>query len=143
MKKDDIRELLPKRAEQAKTPKIIIGGMNKRLECFLDSKGEYLAGKSTVIVTKSQIPNEILLGLLNSKLLSFCYKNMSQALSLAGGFMRVGPPQIRLLPIKTPSPNTSKLIKEYVDELTDLNQKLFKVDEESERGMALRAEDQT
>ena len=132
--KEEIRQLLPKRAEQAATPKIIIGGMNKRLECYFDNDAEYLAGKSTVIVTNPKIPFEALLGILNSKLLSFCYKIMFQALSLSGGFMRIGPPQIRLLPIKKPTTGQSKQLTELVQEMTKLNSKLGKVGEQSDRG---------
>jgi adenine-specific DNA-methyltransferase len=138
VKVDDLKELLPKRAGQAKSAKIIIGGMNKRLECFFDKHGAYLAGKTTVIITEPKLPFEVLLGILNSKLLSFCYKNMFQALSLSGGFMRIGPPQIRLLPIKTPSADQAERLTELVGELIGLNKKLGDVGEESDRGAALK-----
>ncbi len=130
---EEIRRLLPRRAEQAGTPKIIIGGLNKRLGCFFDSHAEYLAGKSTVIVTDPRIRFEVLLGILNSRLLSFCYKNMFQALSLSGGFMRIGPPQIRQLPIKQPTKQESERLTELVKELIGLNITLNKVSPESDR----------
>ena len=45
----DLAALSRMRLEQARSPKIIIGGMTLRLECFYD-EGECLAGKSTVII---------------------------------------------------------------------------------------------
>lgn len=140
VKKDEVERILPRRAEQASVPKIIIGGMNKRLECYYDEKGEFLAGKTTVIITNPKIKFEVLLGLLNSKLLSFCYRNMFQALSLSGGFMRIGPPQIRLLPIKKPSDSESRTLAGMVNLQIERRVRLGKVGESSDRGKALLEE---
>ncbi|MGI0016430.1 MAG: TaqI-like C-terminal specificity domain-containing protein, partial [Nitrososphaera sp.] len=102
----DLKRFSLKRYEEAKDSKIVIAGMTKRLECFLDTVS-YLAGKSTTIVRKKasllesdNIDLRVLLATLNSKLMTFVYKNMFKSLSLAGGYMRVGPPQIRSLPMK-------------------------------------------
>ena len=95
----DLEKKLPsKRREQAKLPKIIVAGMTKELECAIDLEGAFLAGKSTCIIFSS-INLKFLLGLLNSKLLSFYYRTIFGGSSLAGGYLRIGPPQLRTIPI--------------------------------------------
>ena len=98
----------PHRYEQAKTPKIITAGMTKELECFCDEAGAYLAGKSTTIVIPVTLNLLYLVGLLNSRLLTYFYKETFRSLSLAGGFFRVGPPQLGQLPIVVPEPSNTK-----------------------------------
>jgi hypothetical protein len=98
--RNNIANLPPTRKDQANQEKIIIAGMTKVLECYLDGYGEYLAGKSTTIIM-SQIDLHYLLGLLNSKLMSFIFKSMFSGNSLSGGYLRIGPPQLKVLPIKT------------------------------------------
>ena len=74
--------ILPKRFEQSSQPKIIITGM-RYFECFYDAKGEYIAGKSTIIIKGDNLYS--LLGILNSKLLSFYIKQSYSALGIDGG----------------------------------------------------------
>ena len=73
--------------------------MNKELECYLDD-GEFLAGKSTTIVMQKELDLRGLLLILNSDLMTYVYKNLFKSLSLAGGYMRIGTPQVKNLPIK-------------------------------------------
>jgi len=94
------KKLPPKRCEQAKRPKIIVAGMTKQLECAVDLEGVFLAAKSTSIIFSS-INLKFLLGLLNSKLLSFCYRTIFGGNTLQGGYLQIGPPQLRTLPIRT------------------------------------------
>lgn len=96
-----------KRREQADTPKVIVAGMTKVLECYPDLKGEYLAGKSTSIVL-SDLDIRYLSALLNSKLMSFYYDTVFGGNKLAGGYLRIGPPQLGTLPIKVPDLNNSQ-----------------------------------
>ncbi len=115
----------PNRANQSKSPKLVIGGMTKRLECYLDRDGEYIAGKSTVVVInknpKSKEPKlEVLLGILNSKLMTLWYRTTFKSLSLAGDFIRVGPPQIRALPIRLGTSLQQRNLQENVDALCNL-----------------------
>jgi hypothetical protein len=87
-----------KRLEQAQTPKIIVAGMTLRLECVLDMEGEYLAGKSTSIVFP-RTDLRYMLGLLNSKTVQYLYSTVFSGNKLQGGYLRVGPPQLREIPI--------------------------------------------
>ena len=92
--------------------------MCKVLECYLDN-GQYLAGKSTTIVFDSNIDLKVLVGILNSKLMSFFYATYFKSLSLAGGFFRFGTPQIKLLPIAKDKDNIYKSLSEVVNKLNN------------------------
>lgn len=82
VKKPDLKTILPKRYEQSVTPKIIITGM-RYFECFYDIKGDYIAGKSTIIIKGDDLFD--ILGILNSKLISFYIKQSYSALGIDGG----------------------------------------------------------
>jgi DNA-directed RNA polymerase beta' subunit len=59
--------------------------------------------------------------------MAFIYKNLFKSLSLAGGFMRVGPPQIRKLPIKTGSEVQNKTLMKLVEKIISLNNRLNEI----------------
>ncbi|TET34658.1 MAG: restriction endonuclease subunit M [Planctomycetota bacterium] len=120
-----------KRREQAETRKLIVAGMTKILECIIDEKGNILAGKSTSIIF-SDMELKYLLGLLNSRLISYFFINVHGGNKLAGGYLRIGPPQLRTIPIRTVD-FTNKKDKEkhdrmvkLVEAMLDLNRKLPK-----------------
>jgi type I restriction-modification system DNA methylase subunit len=130
--KDDLRENFPKRYKDSLSDKIIIAGMVKRMECLLDEKGDYLAGKSTVLVKsldKNHQDLKFFLAILNSKLLTEIYKHIFYTLTLAGGYLRIGAPQIKKLPMIIPSSGGEK--KEMVrlaGKMIKLNKELQKLD---------------
>ena len=95
------RALPSRRREQARTPKIVIAGMTKRLECALDYEGHFLAGKSTTIVMSEICDLKYLVGLLNSKLVDYYYNATFGGNKLSGGYLRIGPPQVKTMPIRT------------------------------------------
>ncbi|MDX2099586.1 MAG: TaqI-like C-terminal specificity domain-containing protein, partial [Leptolyngbyaceae cyanobacterium bins.59] len=96
-----LNSLSPKRLHQATQPKLVLAGMTRALEGILDRDGTLLAGKSTTVITAS-LDLFYLLALLNSKLLSFVYQSLYGGDRLQGGYLRIGPPQIRTLPIVNP-----------------------------------------
>ncbi len=103
--------LPPKRLQQAKQPKIIVSGMTQRLECAIDKDGSFLAGKSTSIIFASQMCNlYYLLGVLNSRLVSFYLKSYFSGNTLKGNYLRIGSPQLRQIPICL-SKNPALMIK--------------------------------
>ncbi len=117
----DLCSMSEKRFNESNSPKIIIGGMNKWLECYYDD-GEYLAGKSTTIVYNN--PHlKYITAILNSKLMSFYYSVVFNSMSLAGGFYRIGTPQIKTLPIPQVNVQNLSMLEEYVDELQHLYKK--------------------
>lgn len=91
--------------------------MNKELECYYDN-GNYLAGKSTTIVYDNDNLKYIT-AVLNSTLMSFYYKKLFNSMSLAGGFFRIGAPQIKELPIAMPSNTAIDRISMLVDAIQD------------------------
>ena len=127
VRKNNLKKVFPMRYKESSRQKIIIAGMVKKFECFLDDAGVYLAGKSTTIVESEKIDVKFILGILNSKLITFIYKNIFKSLSLAGGYLRIGSPQLKQLPIIVPSKNRITKVVKKVDEIVSLNQKLQKL----------------
>lgn len=101
----NLAKLPPMRKMQALSPKVVISGMSRRPTAFCDEKGEYLSGKSTVIVlnTKQNVKDIDLLkkitSVLNSKIAALVYRALFGGLELSGGYLRFGPPQIGAFPI--------------------------------------------
>jgi hypothetical protein len=93
-----IKELPTKRRVQTIQPKIIVAGMSRRLECAVDLTGSIVAGKSTSVIFPT-IDLRYLLGVLNSHLINLYFTSKFQGNSLQGGYLRVGPPQLRAISI--------------------------------------------
>lgn len=100
VKIESLQKMSARRFSESNIEKIIIGGMTKILECYYDD-GEYLAGKSTTIVHGCRYLKYIT-ALLNSKLMTYYYKACFNSMTLAGGFFRIGTPQVKKLPIAFP-----------------------------------------
>lgn len=124
----DLKNMSIRRFNESQSKKIIIGGMNKVLECFYDD-GNYLAGKSTTIVYNN--PHlKVITAVLNSRLMSFYYATFYNSMSLAGGFFRIGVPQIKALPIAMPVDNTDiEMLENLVDETQELLKSLTEFDD--------------
>jgi type I restriction-modification system DNA methylase subunit len=114
----DLRSVNQKRLQQAMSPKIIIGGMTKVLECAMDRNGEYLAGKSTTIVLDDDVEHLIfLLGILNSTIVTFWYRNYYKSLTLAGGYLRINQGEIKTIPVPKPSSLAKRTIVALVEKI--------------------------
>jgi hypothetical protein len=110
-----LSQLSQRRQDQAKRAKIIVAGMTQTLECALDSNGSFIAGKSTSIIY-TPLDLRYLLGLLNSRLINFFFTNLVRGNGLQGGYLRVGPPQLRQLPICAPQgANDQTLIAQVIE----------------------------
>ena len=96
------RHLPPKRLAQARAPKLVLAGMTRVLECFVDSAGEWLAGKSTTLVLGGALDLRYLAALLNSRLITYYFLGEYGGNRLQGGYLRIGPPQVRTIPIRVP-----------------------------------------
>jgi SAM-dependent methyltransferase len=92
-------QLSARRSTLARAPKVVVSGMTRELEAMLDRDGEYLAGKSTTVVSRSRIDLRVIVAVLNSEVMRGYYRNVFAADRLAGGYLRVGPPQLSRLPI--------------------------------------------
>ncbi|MGK7890951.1 MAG: DNA methyltransferase [Leptolyngbyaceae cyanobacterium] len=137
-----IDQLPPKRLYQALHPKIVVAGMTRGLECAVDFKGEFLAGKSTTIIT-SAIDLRYLAAILNSQLMNQYYKTEFGGNALNGGYLRIGPPQLKTLPIVVGSDRQFTTITTLVDQL--IHRQLLhpvKLKDDSEQVAILREIDQ-
>jgi len=94
----DVDRLPPRRLAQARSPKIVVAGLSRRLECALDGRGGYLAAKSTCVIT-SDVDLAFLARVLNSAIVSAWFRAEYGGNALAGGYMRVGPKQLAAIPI--------------------------------------------
>lgn len=110
---NNINRISSNRLSQAKHPKAIVAGMTKNIECVADVNGEYLAGKSTTIISGNLDPRFIV-GVLNSNLISFYYEAVFGATKLSGGYLRVGPPQLKKIPCPIPSRSNKVLYKKII-----------------------------
>jgi hypothetical protein len=79
--------------------KIVIAGMSRRLEAAFDSGGLAL-GVQVYAVAKFEDDPRFLLGLLNSKLMSYLLCTRFQAKRLAGGYLAINKGQLAQLPIR-------------------------------------------
>jgi hypothetical protein len=116
LEKDQAR--LPEtRLKQARSVKVIVAGMTKQLRCIADLEGNILAAKSTTIVLpKGNVRPEYLAAVINSTTATEIYSAMFGGLKLQGGYLRVGPPQLKKLPIPMPTGKEQTTVaKEIVD----------------------------
>ncbi len=96
--RDLFRRHFEKRYIQTISPKIIISGM-RHFEAFLDINGEWIAGKSTVILRNFRsIPLKLMIGILNSHLVSFFLKECYRSLAMDGG-INFSPANVSEIPI--------------------------------------------
>lgn len=115
---DELRfqQNFPRRVRQVKSEKIIISGM-RHFESFFDINGEYVAGKSTIIVLnpKENDALYILQGIFNSKLLKFYIYQAYSALGIGGG-INFSKDLVAALPIPELPQNHSfvSIVKEIV-----------------------------
>jgi len=100
IKENDLKNISEIRLMQAKSEKVIIVGMGLELEAFYD-QGEFLAGKSTTIVLEKDKELDLVAisGVINSIVNTFVLRRLFGNLSLSGGYIRIGPPQVEHLTV--------------------------------------------
>jgi hypothetical protein len=114
---EDLNKLNRIRLRQSQSSKIIIGGMTKVIECMYD-EGEYLAGKSTVIVLSSNaLKLKYIVAILNSSFVSFWFRAFYNSLCLAGGYLRIGRKEIGTIPIPKVTKQKETQIASLVDNI--------------------------
>jgi hypothetical protein len=106
-----LQQQCPKRYAQARQPKMIVAGLTRRLEAALDPGGHYLAAKSTTIVMADQLTDlHYYLAILNSRAMD-CYLRLRFASQcLRDGYLCLGPPLLRQLPIPSPRDRPAELM---------------------------------
>ncbi len=94
----DLQTFSPTRFQQATATKLAIAGMGRRLECCYD-EGACLTGKSTTLILGNPDDLKVLLTILNSCLISWWFRTFYRSLSLSGGYLRIGKPEIKMIPL--------------------------------------------
>jgi len=95
----------------------MIAGMSLRIEAYFDGNGKYCAGKSTTIILGETDSLKSLVGILNSKLVSYWFSKYFNSLSMAGGYFNIGNNEIGLVPIPEvdlPISSLNKLVDKIV-----------------------------
>lgn len=108
----------PVRAQQASMPKIVVNGMGN-VEAFLDTDGEFLAGKTTSALYRSENPVapslEVVAALLNSSVGRFWFK----ANFLVSGMGGLNAQNLLTLPIpvldSSQAENLARLTRRFAD----------------------------
>ncbi len=113
----DLKQMNGNRLIQAKHSKIIVAGMSKRIEAILDG-GNTLAGKSTTIVLCDDISLlKYILGIINSKLSTYCLSIIFNSLKMAGGFMNVATREVQSMTIPDVVDKAKYSVIELVDKI--------------------------
>jgi SAM-dependent methyltransferase len=91
-------------------PKIVLSGMSKRLEAAYDEQG-YALGVQVYAVSELQVDPYYLLGILNSKLRSYLFRERFAAKCLAGNYLSLNKGQLAQLPIRLVDPGDRQSAK--------------------------------
>ena len=109
-----LKNILPKRYAQAIAPKLITTGI-RYLEVYADLKGEYLAAKSTEIITsKNGASIKALLPILNSNVAFFFIKEAYGGMAMGGG-ITFSPDNLSKIPIPNMDEKTTILLEKLAD----------------------------
>ena len=112
--KQDLLKISKTRVEQSESEKIIVAGMSSRIEALYDAGG-ILAGKSTSIILGKNL--KYLLGIINSKLVSYVINIIYSSLKMAGGYLNIGTREIENIPLPETTENEQKTIIKLVEEI--------------------------
>ena len=115
--KDEFASVFPQRVRQT-LPKLIITGM-RYFEVYYDEIGEYIAGKSTIILMQDSLSKKqvlFLLGALNSTLIQFYINEAYSTLGIDGG-INFSSNIVDALPIPTTISNQNNSIITLVDRI--------------------------
>jgi len=92
-------QLTPQKQQLYREPKIVFSGMCRRLKAAYDEQGCAL-GVQVYAANRLHLDPFYLLGLLNSKLLSYLFRERFAAKRLAGGYLAINKGQLAQLPIR-------------------------------------------
>jgi len=111
------KRAFPRRFAQSTSAKIIISGI-RHFESFLDKDGEYVAGKSTVILRgfKAGCSPECLLGILNSTLVKFYLQECYGSLAMDGG-INFSPYNVSEIPVANAPQKKEREIEDCVKQI--------------------------
>ncbi len=138
-----LKKVARNRLNQVVNPKIVMAGMTLRPECVFDKTGAYLAAKSTIVIMQPACDFRVLLGILNSNFVFNFLKNRYKGNVLQGGYLRLGPPEIKEIPIPKillNNKDSQKQLTKLVDKILQLINLLHKNVKESEIWLKIKSE---
>ena len=104
------------------SPKILIAGMTKRIEAFIDIKGELAPAVSVYsILNPDTSILEYVLALLNSKLINIYFLNKFIDKHLAGGYISINNLLLQQIPLVLPSSEQKNIIVDKVRKIINYN----------------------
>ncbi|HEY8747797.1 MAG TPA: N-6 DNA methylase, partial [Tepidisphaeraceae bacterium] len=120
-----VHPMTERRQQQAGSPKIVICKVALRPRALLDLDGEYV-GAYTTYVLNSTLPLQYVTAIINSRLMSWAYELLYDALAMSGGYLRFQPPQIRRLPIRVDDSERGLKLRGRIVSLVDTMLSLHK-----------------
>ena len=105
---------------QIKTPKVITSGMAKYPTCAWDPVGIAAGVSTSYIFPKQGTRGAYLAALINSRFMAYVYQSLFGSLSLAGGYLRIGAPQLKALPVPNSVPAIEHEIADLVDSILEV-----------------------
>ncbi|MBS3166740.1 hypothetical protein J4403_00850, partial [Candidatus Woesearchaeota archaeon] len=102
--------------ELFKQKKIVIARVTKSIQATIDEEKNYV-GKSSILIPKNKELFEILLAIINSKLIDFYYRAKFETTHMAGGYIRFDIPYLKQLPVRLPNEKQTKNIIELVNRM--------------------------
>ncbi len=102
---------------QIRAPKIIVSGLAKHPTCVWDPVGIAAGISTSYIIPRPEVPGAYIAGLLNSRLIGYMYRVLFGSLSLAGGYLRIGAPQLKVLPVPDSLPSIQGEIVNLIDSI--------------------------
>ncbi len=120
--------------------KIIMKKLCYNLEAGIDEFGYYPINTTYCIKTEDDTDNKYILGLLNSKLLTYYVRQKYSETALRGGFIELRVFQVEKLPLIKVSELGQKKIVLLVDKILDLNKEFRKIAENSDQWQKIKDE---
>jgi type I restriction-modification system DNA methylase subunit len=116
------------RSKKFELPKIIMPRTVINLEAAYDAEGYTLIDRLYYIrVKNNKLNSKYILGILNSKLISFYYRTVFGATHLQGGYLDLKGIDLEKIPIKVISDMDQSIMIELVDKMLTLNKKMNKI----------------
>jgi len=112
----DVRHasITSRRLSQIRSAKVVVSGMSKRPTCVW-VPGPMATGVATILlIPKKGVKGAFLAGVINSSTMEQLYQLLFGSLSLAGGYLRFGVPQLSVLPLPTSSAEEQAKIESLV-----------------------------
>lgn len=134
-------DLTLKRERDVEKNKIILKKLCYNLEAALDNKGVYPINTTYCIVPNDKDASlKYILGIINSKLLSFYARKKYVETALRGGYIELRVFQIEELPVVKTNKKEQEIIIDLVDKIISFNKELQETSENSDKWHKLKEE---